>query len=322
MSKVLITTVPFAEINQKPLELLNQAGIHYKINPLQKKLTEDDLASMISDYDMLIAGTEPITSKVLKRAKNLKLISRVGIGLDNVDLKIAKELGIKVSYTPDAPSPAVAELTISLILVLLRQIHISNEQLHLGKWHRFFGQRLSNMTIGVIGVGRIGKKVLSHLKGFGSPKVLANDISNQANKISYDNIKWVDKEEIYEKADIITLHIPLTKLTKNMICKEQILLMKKNAILINTSRGGIINEKDLYNCLLKNHLKGAGIDVYEEEPYDGPLKHLTNCLMTAHLGSMTEDCRNQMEIEATQEIINFYSGKSLLNEVPQKEYNF
>ena len=128
MIKVLITTIPFAEKNTFPLELLDSVGAKYVINPIGRKLKEDELANLIEEYDILIAGTEPITSKVLRRAKNLKLISRVGIGLDSVDLYEAKKRGIFVSYTPDAPAPAVAELTMGLMLSLLRNIHISNNK--------------------------------------------------------------------------------------------------------------------------------------------------------------------------------------------------
>ena len=131
--KVLITTVPFGEQNKLPLELLDISGVDYLINPCNKRLTENELIELIPDIDVLITGTEPITKKVIDKAPNLKFISRVGIGLDSVDLIAAKERGIKVSYTPDAPAPAVAELTMGLILTLLRSVHVSNSQLHKGK---------------------------------------------------------------------------------------------------------------------------------------------------------------------------------------------
>ena len=176
MAKVLITTVPFGEKNRLPLELLNYANIEYLINPFKKKLTEDQLTDMVTDYDAIIAGTETITEKVMNQASHLKLISRVGIGLDSVDLLAAQKSGIKVSYTPDAPAIAVAELTIGLMLSLLRSVHISNLQLHQGQWYRFLGRRLEEVTVGIIGVGRIGSLVLRKIKGFGTSKILVNDI--------------------------------------------------------------------------------------------------------------------------------------------------
>ena len=324
MPKALITTVPFGAKDRRPLDLLEQHNIDYLINPLNKKLTEDELSDMVSDFDLIIAGTEPITKNVMNAASNLKMISRVGIGLDNVDLLEAKKQNIIVSYTPDAPAPAVAELTIGLMLTLLRYVQLSNMEMHNGKWHRFFGRRLSEVTIGIIGVGRIGKGVIEHLKGFDAPKILLNDTGEYMQDWSSiegeGNIKWVDKDIIYQLADIISIHTPLTAQTKNMIKKDQLLSMKEDAVIINTARGGIINEQDLYEVMQKNHLSGAAIDVFDFEPYNGNLKEIERCILTAHMGSMSVDCRTRMEIEATEEAVRFLSNKALKGIVPEEEY--
>jgi len=320
MYKVLITTVPFGDKNRLPLELLENAGVEYLVNPLNKKLTEDELAEMVTNFDVIIAGTEQITEKVMNKASNLKMISRVGIGLDSVDLLAAEDRNIVVSYTPDAPAPAVAELTVGMMLTLLRSVHVSNSQMHQGQWYRYFGKRLSEITIGIIGIGRIGTGVLQHLKGFGNPKILVNDISPNANLEQEFNIEWADKDQIYKEADIVSLHLPLTSVTKNMCCKNNLLSMKKDAIIINTSRGGIINEKDLYEVMQAGHLSGAAIDVFEQEPYDGQLREIERCLLTSHMGSMSVDCRTRMEIEATEEAVRFLTGKPLEGVVPTEEY--
>ena len=206
MAKVLITTVPFGEKNRLPLELLDNANITYLINPFKKKLTEVQLADMVTDYDAIIAGTETITEKVMNQASHLKLISRVGIGLDSVDLLAAQKRGIKVSYTPDAPALAVAELTIGLMLSLLRSVHLSNLQLHQGQWYRFLGRRLKDVTVGIIGGGRIGSLVLRKITGFGTSKILANDILPNSELNNEIKLEWVSKEIIYKEADIISLH--------------------------------------------------------------------------------------------------------------------
>ena len=319
--KALITTIPFGEQNKLPLDLLDASGVDYLINPYNKRLTENELIELIPDIDALIAGTETITRKVIDNAPNLKLISRVGIGLDNVDLIAAKERGIKVSYTPDAPAPAVAELTMGLILNLLRFVHISNSQLHKGRWNRIFGRRLADITLGIIGVGRIGSRVIRRTKPFGTPRILVDDIDTSYRSNLDYKIEWTSKEEIYKVADIVTLHLPLTKFTKNMIRKEQLLSMKKDASIINVSRGGIINEQDLYEVMKAGHLSGAAIDVFEDEPYHGKLAEIERCILTAHMGSMSIDCRSKMEIESTQEVIRFYKGETLQNEVPRSEYD-
>jgi D-3-phosphoglycerate dehydrogenase / 2-oxoglutarate reductase len=279
------------------------------------------LAELITDFDVIIAGTEPITKTVMDGARNLKMISRVGIGLDNIDLLEAEKKGIIVSYTPDAPAPAVAELTVGMMLTLLRSVHVSNLEMHKGKWHRFLGKRLSEITIGILGAGRIGSKVIQHLQGFGEPRILLNDILPRE-KLDYQkNIVRTDKKSIYQEADVISLHLPLTNLTKNMIKKEQLLSMKRDAILINTARGGIINENDLYDVMQIGHLGGAAIDVFNQEPYYGKLNEISRCLLTAHMGSMSVDCRTRMEVEATEEVVRFLSKQKLTSVVPHEEYN-
>lgn len=318
--KALISTVPFANENRLPLELLDGAGIEYLINPLGRKLTESELTEMVSDFDVIIAGTEPITKKVMSSATKLKMISRVGIGLDSVDLLEAERRGIKVSYTPDAPAPAVSELTVGLMLTLLRAVHVSNIQMHEGHWYRYFGRRIPEVTIGVIGVGRIGTRVLNRLRSFGTPRLLLNDISPNSEIDRQFKVEWVTKEEIYKQADVITFHLPLTKQTKNMVRKEHLKMMKPDAIIINTARGGIVNEDDLYDVMKEGHLSGASIDVFVQEPYSGALREIERCILTAHMGSMSVDCRTRMEREATEEAVRFLTGKPLEALAPEHEY--
>ena len=320
MQKVLITSIPFGDKDKEPIEILESLSVEYEINPLGRKLNEHELASMIDDCTILIAGTEPITRKVMENASNLKLISRIGIGLDNVDLKAADELGIKVSYTPDAPAPAVSELTIGLMISLIRSIQIANLNMHRGNWNRFSGRRFKDLTIGIIGLGRIGKRVLDHLSGFKCKEILVNDLIKDHDIDFRSNIRWTEKETIYANSDLISLHIPLNKLTHNLISSKEIAMMKDHVMLVNTSRGGIINELELYNGLESGKIASAAIDVFETEPYEGNLSLLDNCLITSHMGSMTEDCRARMEIEATQEAARFIKGDKLELAVPKDEY--
>lgn len=320
MARALITTVPFAEHNRLPLDLLESVGADYLINPLGRRLKEDELAELAIGAEVLIAGTEPITAKVMDAAPNLKLISRVGIGLDSVDLQAARERGIAVSYTPEAPAPAVAELTFGLMLTLLRQTHIANLSMHRGEWHRFMGRRIPEVTIGIIGTGRIGSRVLRRLVPFGTPRILVNDLNPQPNLVPELRLEWVGKDTIYQEADVISLHLPMTKQTRNMIGREQLMRMKPDALLINTSRGGIINEADLFEVLREGHLGGAAIDVFLEEPYAGPLREIDRCVLTCHMGSMSVDCRSRMEIEATEEAVRHLRGLPLECAVPEDEY--
>jgi D-3-phosphoglycerate dehydrogenase len=320
MAKVLITTVPFGEHNSLPLEMLNSLDVDFLINPLNRKLNELQLIEMIGDTEVLIAGTEPVTAAVMDAAPGLRLISRVGIGLDSVDLHAARERGISVSYTPEAPAPAVAELTVGLMLSLLRGVQVANLGMHRGEWHRHMGRRIPEVTIGIIGTGRIGTRVLRRLSAFGSPRVLVNDLNPEPNLVPELKLEWVGKDVIFREADIISLHVPLTPLTRNMIRAEQLATMKSDALIINTSRGGIINEADLHEALSRGHLGGAAVDVFEEEPYSGQLREFDRCLLTCHMGSMSVDCRTRMEIEATEEAVRYLRGNALMRLVPEDEY--
>lgn len=317
--RVLITTVPFAETDRRPLALLEAEGIEYVLNPLGRRLTPEELADLVADVDVLIAGTEPITAAVMDRAPRLRLIARVGIGLDSVDLIAARRREILVSYTPDAPAPAVAELTMGLILSLLRSLSQADRGMREGVWRRIAGRRLGELTVGVIGVGRVGKRLIRHLQGF-VPRILANDLVPDIEFATANGVRFVEKETIYREADVITLHLPLTPLTRNLISRREIELMKPDACLINTSRGSLVNEHDLALALKQGHLAGAAIDVFTQEPYSGELVTLDNCLLTCHMGSMSRDCRAQMELEATEEAIRFFKKQPLRQLVPKDEY--
>lgn len=300
--------------------MLTDANIEFTVNPLGRKLSEFELANFIGPVEILIAGTEPITEAVLRAAPNLQLISRVGIGLDNVDLEAARRRGITVTYTPDAPAPAVAEMTIGLMLSLLRSIHTANLKMHDGEWERFAGRRISEVTIGIIGVGRIGLGVLRRLSGFSPRRVLVNDLAPTQNLPAGLNVDWSEKDYIYQQADVISLHVPLTAETHYMIDEAQLLVMKSNALLLNTARGGIVNEDALAHVLGSGNLGGAALDVFEKEPYQGPLSSFANCLLTSHMGSMSEDCRARMEVEATEDAVRFAEGSQPLRPVPEFEY--
>ena len=290
MTKVLITTVPFGNIDRYPLDLLEEKNISYLINPLGKKLSEDELLSLIGDCEVIVAGTEAITDKVMAAAKNLRLISRVGIGLDSVDLLAAQKRNIAVSYTPDAPAPAVADLTMGLMYTLLRKVHMANVQMHQGNWHRFFGRRLTECSIGIIGAGRVGAQVIRNLQVLGCKAILYYDQNVRLDSEGDGQVVFSEKDEIYKTCDIISLHVPLDMNTKDMITLEKIKLMKQDAFLINTSRGGIVNEHDLEIALRENLIAGAAVDVFEEEPYSGALINYDNCILTSHMGSMSIDC--------------------------------
>lgn len=316
---VVITTVPFGVISPEPLDLLASSGLSYQINPLGRKLRPDEVASVIGGASIVIAGTEPITDAVMAACPNLKAICRVGIGLDSVDLVAARARGIAVSFTPDGPSPAVAELTVGLMIDLLRDVSSADRAIRAGDWNRQAGKRLADCRVGIIGCGRIGGRVIRHLSGgFPGIQILANDIKHDPELDEL--VTWSDKATIYAKCDVVSLHVPLTAETWNMIGANELSRFKDEAVLINTARGGIVNEVDLARALRGNTLRAAAMDVFEQEPYIGELCDLDNVVLTCHLGSMTKDCRARMEIEATREALRFAEQASFECPVPEAEY--
>ena len=320
MSDVLITTIPFAKFDQSPTKLLKEESIEYLINPIGKKPCEEELIDMLLNKKALIAGTEEITENVLEKSKDLKFISRVGVGLDSIDLIAARKKGVMVSYTPEIPSSSVAELTIGMILSQLRYVHSSDSNMHNKIWRKKTGRRLGECSIGLIGVGRIGEKVLEILHSFKPKEILVNDIDKSEKIIEKYQVKYVSKDDILKKCDVISLHVPLNKNTFHMIGKAELNTMKQDAIIVNTSRGKIINEHVLFEALQSKKIGGAAIDVYSEEPYYGDLTNLENCLLTPHIGPMSIDCRSKMEMEATLEVIRYFKGDELKGLVPDSEY--
>lgn len=318
MSKVLISITSFSEHDSKAREMLEENNIELISNKENIKFTESKLLDLVSECDAIIAGTEKISEKVISSGKKLKIISRVGIGVDNIDLLSAKKNNVKVSYTPDVPAPYLAEMTIGIMLTMLRNLHISNLNMHRGIWSRYFGRSISNSTIGIIGYGRIGKNITNKIQSLTPKKILIYDILSDVD-LNEKNLEWASLDRIYKECDLISIHLPLNSSTYNLIKKEDLLKMKSNAIIINNSRGGIINEESLYEVLKSGHLSGAAIDVFENEPYTGKLLEIDNCLLTAHMGSMSVECRSEMEIQAAEDVIRCLKKQELKNEVPKYE---
>ncbi|MFA5953740.1 MAG: phosphoglycerate dehydrogenase [Candidatus Pacearchaeota archaeon] len=306
--KILVNTDSFGKINSAPRETLEKIG-EIRYNQIGRKYSKEELIEVLKDYnpDIIIAGTEKYDKEILNYCKKVKIISRVGIGLDSVDLLECEKNGIYVTNTPDAPSNAVAELTMGHMLNLLRKIPEVGNDIKNHNWNRYIGRELSESCVGIIGYGRIGKKISEKLDGFHSIWYV-NDIEpSQLIGVSKEKIK--ELEHILKNCDIITLHIPLNEENKNLISKTEFEIMKKNSIIINTSRGGIINEQDLYSWLKDNQSASAAIDVFEQEPYFGKLIELSNCHLSPHLGSCTEKSRLDMEMGAVKNIKKFLEKK-------------
>lgn len=252
----------------------------------------------------MIAGVEPITAAVLKdAAPHLEVISRCGTGLDNVDLSAAEKLGIVVRNTPAAPAEAVAELTVGLIFALIRGITHHDHLVRAGFWTKRMGVLLSEITVGIIGLGRVGKRVASVIQPFGA-KVLASEIKPDYEWIASHGVSLVTIPELLTASDIVSLHLPYaTGELHHFINAQRLKAMKQGSYLINTSRGALVDEEALCLALRQEHLGGAAIDVFEHEPYHGPLTKFTNVILSPHVGSYARATRSRMELEAAQNLI-------------------
>jgi D-3-phosphoglycerate dehydrogenase / 2-oxoglutarate reductase len=319
---ILITAFPFG-ISSKTIQHLEATGMTYRANPYRRRFTEEELISLIGEASILVAGTEPITARALDGAPKLRLIAKVGIGLDNVDLNAARKRGIVVTYTPDAPAPAVAELTVGLMVDLLRGVSRANRLMHEKQWLRILGRRIDELTVGIVGVGRVGRRLIRILRGgFPHARVLCNDVEpDEKFGQEVGGLQWVTKPQLYSESDVITLHVPLTPATRGLVGEREIAAMKPTAVLINTSRGGIVDEPALAAALRSQRLAGAAIDVFEPEPYAGILTNVAECILTCHMGSMSEDCRIAMESDAVEEVVRFVKGEPLRQLVPEFEYD-
>ena len=279
--KIVITTYPFSQI-------VSNCNVVY--NTKKMKYSQSEIRDVISkeNPDVIIAGTERYSSVELDMCSNLKLISRVGVGVSSIDLDECKRRNIEIRNTPDAPTNSVVELTLSFILTLIKKLHLQE------MWDKTIGKELNECVIGIVGYGRIGKKVAEKLQVFNPKEILINDI------LLKDSVKL---DELYLRCDIISFHTPTLD---NIITYLELDKMKKDVMLVNTSRGTLFNEDDLYRWLKTNTSASAAIDVFENEPYiNGDLCKLDNVFLTPHIGSYTSNARKKMETEALKNVAAF-----------------
>lgn len=309
MKKILIATSSFDVNNFEQIDILKSNNFEIVFNPFDKRLNEVEIFNLLdNDVVGVIAGLEKYNYNILNKAKFLKVISRCGIGLDNIDLDTANKLGISVYNTPDAPTRAVAELTIAHIFSILRRISESDREIKAGQWKPLMGSLLNKQTIGIVGYGRVGKMVASFLKPFGS-KVISYDPVIKNNN---DNVEMVSFEKLLLESDIVTLHIPYSQQNHHIINDIALKKMKQNAFLVNIARGGLIDEIALLDVLKDNKLSGVSLDCFEEEPYTGPLLSINKVQVTAHMGSYAKEARMMMESEACANLVKGLRNNGLL----------
>jgi D-3-phosphoglycerate dehydrogenase len=314
--KILVTPASFKMgAVGSTLEKLRSFADVLEFNPRGKPLTEDELISLLGDCDGCIAGLDPFSKKVIESAKTLKVISRYGTGVDNVDIAAAKAQGVAVCRTPGVNAQAVAELAITLLLCLARQVPMLDRKTREGHWVRSIGIELHTKTLGILGLGAVGKKTAKLASGF-SMKVLACDPGIDQKFAQTNGIVPVDFDELICQSDFLSLHLPLKTDTKHIISADVMRKMKKGAIIINTARGGLIDEAAACEMLKSGHLDGLGLDVYEvEPPQSSPLFGLENVVFTPHTAAHTIEATAGMAALSVDNLIDVLSGRECANMV-------
>ena len=309
--KILISPSSFGKCGNEPLQILEKTNYELIYNPYGRKLTEDEVIELGGeDLVGIVAGVEPLNAKVIDQLPNLKCISRVGVGVDSVDLKYTEKMNIQVLNTPDGPTRAVAELTVGLAMNLLRCITIADTNLKNNNWKKEIGNLILGKKVGIFGLGRIGKLTSKLFQNLGA-SVQAYDLYPDSEYLENNNIDLVSIDQLFNTSDIISIHVPGSKNNTPIICSNELNLMKKSAYLINVSRGGVVDEEALYNILKSNKISGAALDVFLEEPYNGNFLKLKNVILTPHLGSYALEGKLKMEIDAVNNLVNFLNKKAI-----------
>jgi phosphoglycerate dehydrogenase-like enzyme len=263
-----------------PRAILNTAG---------RRLHGPDLRAYLADAEAAVVGLERIDEALLAACPLLKIVAKYGVGLDNVDLEACRARGVAVAWTPGTNRRSVAELTLCFLLGLFRNVFATSTRLRAGEWQKEGGRQLTSATIGIVGLGHVGKDVVQVLKPFGC-RVVANDIVDVSDFCAEHAVELVDKRTLYRMSDAVTLHVPLTPDTRGLIDEEALRCFKPGAFLVNTSRGEVVNQAALKRALAERHLGGAALDVFEvEPPTDRELIELPTLVATAHIGGAARE---------------------------------
>lgn len=304
MKKILATPRSFGKNHSAPIRLLEEAGYQVVLNPLGKILTADEMKEHLNGVTGIIVGVDSLNAEVLSSARALKAIAKYGVGTDNIDLVKAKELHIPVSVTTGANSDAVSDYAFALIMACTRRLVTIDQRCHQKDWSKITTLDVYGKTLGILGLGSIGKGVAQRAKGF-CMDIKAYDVRWDDDFAKENNIQYACPDEIFSSCDFISLHLPLTGETKHMIGAEQFAMMKRTAVLVNTARGGIIDEQALVNALKEEQIYAAGIDAFSEEPPSNEeLYKLDNLIMGSHCAASTVGAIDAMSMMAAQNLIN------------------
>ena len=303
---VYVALSEFCKYDDRPRRVLIEAGFAVRENTLGRRLRREEMFTACREVDAVLAGLEPYDAELLTVLPRLRCISRCGVGTDNVDLARARQRNIAVLTTPDEIIEPVAQMTVAMIFALARNFPLHYQDLHTGLWRKHTGYLLSEWTIGLVGFGRIGRRVASYLCPFG-PQILVADPYLTPDQLSED-VKIRELRELLTESDLVSLHAARLQEEGPILGRDQITAMKPGSRLVNTARGHLVDEAALYEALESGHLAAAALDVFSQEPYIGPLARLPQVLCTPHVASLTGASRIAMELRCAKNIVSFFSG--------------
>ncbi|MFZ8782877.1 MAG: hydroxyacid dehydrogenase [Desulfurococcaceae archaeon] len=310
MVKVLVAS----RIHRVGIEILKSAGVEvlYLEEP-----PEEELVKAIKGVHGLIVRSKPlVTRRLIEAADGLLVVGRAGVGVDNIDVEAARARGVEILTSPEAATQSVAELTMGLILAVARKIAFCDRKIRAGEWPKkhAVGVELWGKTLGVIGAGRIGLTVARIAKFGFNMNVVYYDVARNKKIEEEVGARYVSLEDLLREADVVTIHVPLTEQTKYLINEEKLKLMKRTAILINTSRGPVVDTKALIRALKEGWMAGAGLDVFEEEPLppNHPLLELENVVLTAHIGASTEEAQERAGVDIAKKVVEFFRTRGYI----------
>jgi D-3-phosphoglycerate dehydrogenase len=307
--RVLITSI-FLQQDDEVDRRLREAGFEVVYHPLTGKRTEEELIALLQGIDGAIVSVDPFTARVLAAAPQLRVISRTGVGYDAIDLKAATARGVVVTTTPGVNRDAVADLALALILCCARKLPEHLAEVRRGQWKRHEGMDLAGKTLGIVGLGTIGKEVAQRAKAF-KMRILAYDLVRDLPFAEREGVAYMSLEDLLRQSDFVSIHCFLNEATHHIINAERLALMKPTAYLVNTARGGLVDTAALCRALQEKRLAGAGLDVVEEEPLpaDSPLRTFDNVYLTPHAAGATADARERSGTMAAENLIRALRGE-------------
>jgi D-3-phosphoglycerate dehydrogenase len=303
---ILIALSSFAERDRAPMDRLEASGFRFRIHKTGKRITTPELLQTGRDASVIVAGVEPYDARTLEALPALRCISRVGVGTDAIDLVAARHRRVTVVNTPDVPTAAVAELAIAMFLALGRKLVPQANLMRERRWERLEAHLLGARTVGVVGLGRIGRRVAQLSRAFDATVLGYDPMVGSAG--APEGVEMTSLDTLLSRSDIVSLHAARSDTSPLFLDGEAFARMKKGAIVVNLARGNMIDETALHDALTSGHLGGAGLDVYSQEPYAGPLSDLDNVVLTPHSATLPVETRAAMEIEAVENAIAFLSG--------------